>query len=53
MTTENENVNINSARNQSDLANSQRDNPWKKQVKLNPPHAVIFKEVGDEGKSTS
>lgn len=37
----------------ADFQNSQRDESWKKAVKINPPHAVIFKEIGDDGKSIS
>ncbi len=39
--------------NPSDIQGSSKDQNWKKAVKINPPHAVIFKEVGDDGKSVS
>ncbi len=52
MSAENEAMIFNSSRT-TDLQVSQRDEAWKKAVKINPPHAVIFKEVGDDGKSVS
>ena len=39
--------------NTSDMLSASRDQNWKKAVKINPPHAVIFKEIGDDGKSVS
>ena len=44
---------FNTARNNAESQSSAREQLWKKFVKLNPPHAVLFKEGGEEGKSNS
>jgi hypothetical protein len=51
MTTQSDAMMFNSTN--ADFQNSARDQSWKKAVKISPPHAVIFKEMGDDGKSVS